>query len=168
MRADPVEACTVSPGGELTPLKNAQQLLHRIAFVHRGGCPLLAKVRAAQAAGAFAVVVADVDGKCAGIFDQHCSPGADKARGEGLAATDSAAAWERIRIPVAMMHKEDSDKIEVGARAPSLQPCRLRRLRHLRRCRVSRDAHPSTPPLPLLRTTDPYRPRPGTPLCGEV
>jgi hypothetical protein len=102
----------VSPGGELTPLKNAQQLLHRIAFVHRGGCPLLAKVRAAQAAGAFAVVVADVDGKCAGIFDQHCSPGADKARGEGLAATDSAIAWERIRIPVAMMHKEDSDKIE--------------------------------------------------------
>ena len=36
---------------------------------------------------------------------------ADKSRGEGFARLDLARPWERIKIPVVMMLRDDADKL---------------------------------------------------------
>ena len=77
--------------------------------MERGEVPLVRKAAAAQDAGALGIIVTDM-GNCT-AFDQFCSPGADKSRGEGFARLDLARPWERIKIPVVMMLRDDADKL---------------------------------------------------------
>ena len=84
------------------------ELHDRVVVALRDGTSFVAKARMAQAAGASALIIVD-DGSCF-EFDQLCSPGADKRRGEFFAAQDLPKQWLQIRIPVVMgMHKESLD-----------------------------------------------------------
>ena len=55
------------------------------------------------------VLIADT-GQCK-AFDQSCSAGAEKKNGEGFGRLDVPAPWGKLRIPVAMILKDDADKI---------------------------------------------------------
>lgn len=97
-------------------------LHHRVALVERGRCPLVEKVHTLQSAGALAVIIAD-DGRCE-QFDQHCVPGSDKVGSlgqHGFARNDLALPWRSVRIPAALVLKEDGDRLRrlIGSLASS-------------------------------------------------
>ena len=95
------------PSGNARPLANTEAVFHRLVIMERGEVPLVDKVAVAQEAGALGVIVTDM-GDCT-AFDQHCSPGADKSRGEGFGRLDMARPWGRIKIPIVMMLRDDAD-----------------------------------------------------------
>ena len=103
------------------PLKNADLVKDRIVFAERGTVPFRTKALHAQEAGALAIVIGDVNGQCNGVFDQHCSPGADQAHGEGFAAQDTKWLWETIRIPCVLLHKNESQALMALIRSHSKQ-----------------------------------------------
>lgn len=84
------------PEGPLLPAALRARLRQKIVFVHRGQAdqprPFYQIALAAQEAGAAAVVIVDVDGRCS-AYDQQCLPGAEKSRGEGFAALDVPSLW---------------------------------------------------------------------------
>ncbi|OQR89987.1 hypothetical protein THRCLA_09485 [Thraustotheca clavata] len=81
----------------------------RIAIVYRGGVPFYTKVFHAQAAGAIAVLIVDINNLCADGFDEHCCPGSSQVMGEGLGAKDEPSLWQnKIRIPYALLRQEDA------------------------------------------------------------
>lgn len=103
------ELIATDPPAACVPLKNARAVRGRVALVERGGCAMVDKALSAQAAGAIAVLIADT-GQCK-AFDQSCSAGAEKKNGEGFGRLDVPAPWGKLRIPVAMILKDDADKI---------------------------------------------------------
>jgi hypothetical protein len=97
---------TDPPLAETTPLNNARAVRGRIALVERGGIPLVEKVLRVQAAGGIGVII-DA-GECAS-FTQLCSPGADKYNGDGFGKLDNPMPWQRVKIPVVMLLRDNVD-----------------------------------------------------------
>ena len=99
------EAVLAVPAEGHEPLRNADIVQDRIVIVLRGKVPLHVKVKHAQEAGALGVVIVDT-GRCDAKFDQKCSQGADKSRGEGFAAEDDKGLWEKYHIPSVMVQRK--------------------------------------------------------------
>lgn len=80
-----------------------------VALMDRGAVAFVDKARAAQAAGADALLIAD-DGSCGADFD--CGGWLGSKRDGGLmAARDSEVAWERVHIPVALIGAGDAARL---------------------------------------------------------
>ena len=109
------EAVLAVPAEGHEPLRNADIVQDRIVVVMRGKVPLHVKVKHAQEAGALGVVIVDT-GRCDAKFDQKCSQGADKSRGEGFAAEDDKDLWEKYHIPSVMVQRKHAKALGVPHR----------------------------------------------------
>mmetsp|Transcript_30537 Transcript_30537/g.39357 ORF Transcript_30537/g.39357 Transcript_30537/m.39357 type:complete len:106 (-) Transcript_30537:157-474(-) len=99
---------TDPPLAETRPLLNARAVRGRIALVERGLVPLVEKVLHVQSAGGIGVII-DA-GECV-AFNQMCSAGAEKRNGDGFGKLDMPRLWERVRIPVVMLLRNDVDTL---------------------------------------------------------
>uniref|UniRef100_A0A7S1C5X9 PA domain-containing protein n=1 Tax=Bicosoecida sp. CB-2014 TaxID=1486930 RepID=A0A7S1C5X9_9STRA len=80
-----------------------------VVLMDRGEVAFVDKARAAQEAGADALLIADT-GQCGDDFDCGGWLGS-KSEGKGLAARDSPSAWEGIYIPVAMISRSSAERL---------------------------------------------------------
>lgn len=99
------------PNDGSTEVRNPEDVLRRIALVVRGKVSLVQKVRHAQDAGARAVII--IDSNCSRVHDGlRCENEAlAKQQNNGFAKGDPAGEWESIRIPSAMVSKENGKRI---------------------------------------------------------
>lgn len=80
-----------------------------IALFDRGGVAFVDKVKAAQAAGANAVIIAD-DGQCGADFD--CGGWLGSKKDRMMAERDSGDAWEGVYIPSVLVTQPDAARIK--------------------------------------------------------
>ena len=108
------EAVLAAPVDGDVKLTNSELVQDRIVVMRRGKVPLHVKVKHAQEAGALGVVIVDT-GRCDKKFDQRCSQGADKSRGEGFAAEDDKALWEKYHIPSVLIQRQHAHALGLYA-----------------------------------------------------
>jgi hypothetical protein len=99
--ADPLDASR--------PLRNAAEAKNRVVVAYRGGrTPLVAKVRAAQLAGALALIIVDTGPCDKGFNVSTCVAGSEYGHAEsGFALQDHPRQWDKTTMPTLLVRRQD-------------------------------------------------------------